>query len=29
MNTHNRMKNLNGEELLKMTIQMINEGYKP
>jgi hypothetical protein len=29
MNTYNRMRNLNDEELLKLTIPMINEGYKP
>jgi hypothetical protein len=29
MNTHNRMRNLNDEDLLELTVQMINEGYKP
>jgi hypothetical protein len=29
MNIHNRMRNLNDEELLKLTTQIIDEGYTP
>jgi hypothetical protein len=29
MNIHNRMRSLNDDELPRLTIQMINEGYKP
>jgi hypothetical protein len=29
MNAHNRMKNLNDEESLRPTIEIIDEGYRP